>query len=309
LNNKTGLIKRKLHLAQQWVLLKLLSRTHLFDQRIRYSDLSPALYRILQMHPDDRVAAFRDCVEEQQVFPASPVEEIDKIVNFSAYLRDSWMASKAAAVKEGALVLDAGAGQCQYKPLFSHANYKAQDFAQYQGNDHGLLKETWKYPVLDYICDITQIPVADCTFDVVVCTEVLEHVPDPIAALKEICRLTQEGGTLLISAPLGSGMHQEPYHYYGGFSKYFYEKYLAEFGCEIIEIKPVGGLLRHVAQEIHRVARTIELSGDTMSIAQRYLMTDWLPRFLSNRDDAYFVQEFTVGYLVEARKLSRNQSF
>lgn len=307
MSNIIDLMGRALRLAQQWVLLRLLSRENLFDQRLRYSDLAPALQRIFQMHPVDRVAMFLDCVEDQRRVPFVSEQKIDEIINFSAYLRNSWIASKAATVDRGALVLDAGAGQCQYKPLFDHAHYRAQDFAQYQGNDHGLLKESWEYPELDYICDIKNIPVADCTFDVVLCTEVLEHVPDPIAALKEICRVTQEGGRLFISAPLGSGVHQAPYHFYGGFSRHFFEKYLTEFGCEIIEIKPIGGLLRHVAQEVHRVARTIELSGDSIPMMQRYIMTDWLPHFLNTRDDFYFIPEFTVGYLVEARKTSCNR--
>lgn len=227
---------------------------------------------------------------------------IDELVNFSAYWRNDWVAQKAASVPAGARVLDAGAGQCQYKPLFAHARYQAQDFAQYGGTEQGPLQETWQYPKLDYVCDITSIPVEDGSFDAVICTEVLEHVPDPVAAVRELCRVTREGGRLFISAPLGSGIHQEPYHYFGGFSPYFYKKYLEAFGCEIVEIRPLGGLFRHVAQEVHRAARTMEADGEAMTGERRYVMMDWLPRMLSEMDNKYFVEQFTVGYLVEARK-------
>lgn len=229
-------------------------------------------------------------------------ESIDQMVNFSAYWRNEWVAQKAASLPAGAKVLDAGAGQCQYKQDFAHTRYEAQDFAQYGGTEQGPLQETWNYPKLDYVCDITSIPVDDGSFDAVICTEVLEHVPDPVAAVRELCRVTREGGRLFISAPLGSGIHQEPYHYFGGFSPYFYEKYLADFGCEIVEIKPLGGLFRHVAQEVHRAARTMEADGQAMTSERRYVMMDWLPRMLSEMDEKYFVEQFTVGYLVEARK-------
>ena len=40
-----------------------------------------------------------------------------------------------------------------------------------------------------YVCPIEKIPVADETFDFVLCTQVLEHVPDPLAAAIEMRRV------------------------------------------------------------------------------------------------------------------------
>ena len=51
----------------------------------------------------------------------------DDVVNVSANFRDPWVASKAASLKEGTRILDAGAGECRYKHLFAHCDYKAQD--------------------------------------------------------------------------------------------------------------------------------------------------------------------------------------
>lgn len=233
---------------------------------------------------------------------ATGQDDIDRLINFSAFWRDEWVARKAAEVPAGARVLDAGAGQCRYKPLFAHTDYKAQDFAQYEGSDDGPLQETWNYGAIDYVCDITEIPVASGSFDVVLCTEVLEHVPNPVLALRELARVTAPGGRLLLTAPLGSGVHQEPYHFYGGFSAYFYQRFLEEYGCEVIETRPLGGLLRHVAQEVHRTGRTFAEHGRSLTPEQQYVVMDWLPRVLSGADDDCFVEQFTVGYMVEARK-------
>ena len=227
--------------------------------------------------------------------------EVDKIANFSAYLRDAWVAKKAMLVKKDAKVLDAGAGQCQYKSLFSHTNYYAQDFAQYEGNESGPLKETWAYGKLDYICDITDIPVDDNTFDVVICTEVLEHLSNPVGALKELARVLTPGGSILITAPLGSGVHQEPYHFYGGFSPYFYQHYLSQFGIEIVEITPIGGLMKNVAQETLRVARELTAQHQLNEI-EKVIFESWLPNKLYNLDDKYLIEQFTVGYLLEGKK-------
>ena len=272
-----------------------------FFRQITTDSISSIASAILKRDPHARQFVLRKILNDKLTSPISS-NEIDSIVNFSSYWRDEWVAQQAALIPLGALVLDAGAGQGRYKSLFSHTRYHAQDFAQYKGDSDGPLRETWDYAPLDYVCDITDIPVGDNFFDVVICTEVLEHLPNPIAALQELSRVTKSGGKLIVTAPLGSGIHQEPYHFYGGFSPFFYQKYLTEFGFEINEIKPIGGLMRHVSQEIYRAANIIDNRGTLLNDEIRYVMKDWLPRLLSEVDQEYFINQFTVGYLVSAIK-------
>lgn len=227
----------------------------------------------------------------------------DEVVNFNARTRNSWVAHKASRLKQGTRVLDAGAGECQYAPLFRHCEYKTQDFSQYAGTPSGTLSEEWNYGKIDYVCDIVKIPVPDASFDVVLCTEVLEHVPNPIETIKELARVLAPGGTLLLTAPLSSAIHQQPYHYYGGYSPFFYKKFLPDFGVDIIEITPVGGLMKHVAQEVSRVGRILEeRAPEKLSLLLKLTLMCWLPKSLAKIDEDVFVEEFTVGYLVEAKK-------
>ncbi len=164
------------------------------------------------------------------------------------------MAIRAREIPSGSLVLDAGAGACPYRPLFSHCDYKTQDFKKLA--DKQLLGPTG-YGELDYVCDIHDIPVADASFDVVLCTEVLEHVPEPIKVVREFARILKKGGKLLLTAPLSSGLHQEPYHFYGGFTPYWYKKFLTEAGFERITIEPNGGFFKYLGQETVRLARML----------------------------------------------------
>lgn len=46
-----------------------------------------------------------------------------------------------------------------------------------------------------------QLPFPDGTFDVVLCTEVLEHTPDPAAVVKELVRVAGPGGRVVVSIP------------------------------------------------------------------------------------------------------------
>jgi SAM-dependent methyltransferase len=62
----------------------------------------------------------------------------------------------------------------------------------------------------DYIADLcennaTLIP--DQSFDLVVCTEVLEHTLQPFRAVAEIQRMLRPGGLLLLSAPFNFRIH------------------------------------------------------------------------------------------------------
>lgn len=227
---------------------------------------------------------------------------LEAIHDFNQRERDRWMSAKAAATPAGAAVLDVGAGTCPYRPLFAHCRYTAHDFKAYEGVKLGGGRE---YGDIDLVGEITEIPAPDASFDAVICTEVLEHVPDPVGALKEMIRLLLPGGRLLLTAPLGSGLHQEPYHYYGGFTRHFYERFLPELGVEITELRPNGGFFRHLAQECARTSWTFEqhraFHGDRAE-AVRELFHEHLPRYLYAMDEQFMIEAFTVGYFVEGMK-------
>jgi ubiquinone/menaquinone biosynthesis C-methylase UbiE len=49
--------------------------------------------------------------------------------------------------------------------------------------------------------DITALPFADNSFDVVICSEVLEHIPDDAKAMSELVRIVKPGKILAVSVP------------------------------------------------------------------------------------------------------------
>lgn len=174
-------------------------------------------------------------------------------------VRVKWIEETLKKIPEGLTILDAGAGECQFKKFCGHLKYIAQDFAQYHGDgEAGLQTGTWDNSKLDIISDILSIPLPDHSVDAVMCTEVLEHIPDPAGAIKEFARLVKPGGYLLITAPFTSLTHFAPYYFSSGLSRYFYEKYLTENGFEIIEIVLNGNFFEFVAQENRRIKSVAE---------------------------------------------------
>ncbi|MDH4129787.1 MAG: class I SAM-dependent methyltransferase [Spirochaetota bacterium] len=176
--------------------------------------------------------------------------------------RDHWLEIALLNIPTGLRILDAGAGELQYKKFCSHLNYVSQDFAQYDGKGdyRGLQTKTWNQTKLDIISDITNIPEPDESFDVIMCIEVFEHIPNPVLAIKEFSRLIKKGGQLIITAPFCSLTHFAPYHFYTGFNRYFYETHLPAFGFEIVDLEANGNFFEYIAQEVRRIP----------SIAERY---------------------------------------
>jgi len=232
-----------------------------------------------------------------------------ELLSFNVVRRDRWIAQQAGALQAGTKVLDVGAGSCPYRHLFAHCKYETQDFVALRGDQ----LRNGGYGDIDYVCDLTAIPVPPGSFEAVLCTEVLEHHPEPIAVVKELGRVLVPGGQLILTAPLGSGIHQEPYHYYGGYTPWWYERFLKEAGFEDITIAPNEGSLRSFGQESLRFVLTTNPFGSMLPIATRLL---WLPLWIVLAPllgiilpmvckwlDQYDVeQRFTVGYHVSARR-------
>lgn len=167
--------------------------------------------------------------------------------------RQNWIKNQLQSIPAGLKILDAGAGECQYKRHCSHLNYTSQDFNQYdgKGDGTGIQNGEWDYSQIDIVSDIINMPVEAASFDVVLCTEVLEHIPDPMAAIKEFSRVLKPGGKLIITAPFCSITHFAPYHYSTGFSRYFYEHWFQENNIAIESIDYNGNYFEYIAQEMH----------------------------------------------------------
>ena len=226
--------------------------------------------------------------------------------NINPRIRDEWIRKIAISIPKGSKIIDISSGNRPYMSLFSHCEYKSHEFVGNEDILDAFRGETeknkdWNH---DYYGDITDLPIDEETFDYVLCTEVLEHVPEPIKAMKELTRICKKGGKLIITAPFTSGIHQEPYHFYAGFSPYFYEYVATQNNLTIIEIESQGDMFKLLSWFTH-FAMQFRLPGSDSFIVNTvsyYMQTFYLTMSDLFGDKSGNLIEsskhFTIGYCV-----------
>lgn len=204
-----------------------------------------------------------------------------------------FVADHAQTIPRGARVLDAGAGAAPYRVLFEHTDYVTSDWA---GSMHDEALAS------DIVAPLDQLPVADASFDVVVATEVLEHVRDPEAALRELHRVLRSGGQLWLTVPFVWELHEEP-HDFARYTAYALEHLLQSAGFTAVDVRPVGGWFS-VAGQLLRNFGSMTGRGQSASLAGRGLLAGlaWCGSRLGRLDRADRRQGLPLGYTATAVK-------
>lgn len=187
----------------------------------------------------------------------NPHRRFKKLID-NQIIRDEWIADQLKMIPTGSKILDAGCGSQRYRKSCGHLRYYAQDFGKYrfdQKDSFAARNETYRYGHLDYRGDIWNIDEKDSSFDVILCTEVFEHILYPNETIQEFHRLLKSKGKLILTAPSNCLRHMDPYYYYTGFSDRYFEAILVQKGFTDIEVQPVGSYHRWLFVEVARCMR------------------------------------------------------
>ena len=162
------------------------------------------------------------------------------LFNSSRWYLEKWVADASRVGRDKSFrVLDAGAGIAPYRKYFEHVTYETADFGEVD-------KE---YSELDYTCRLEELPMADETYDLVLCTQVLEHVPEPLPVLREIRRVLKPGGQAWVSAPLFYEEHEAPYDFYR-YTRYAWRRMAAEAGFSVESLEWLEGYYGTVSYQL-----------------------------------------------------------
>jgi SAM-dependent methyltransferase len=168
-------------------------------------------------------------------------------MNSSRVYLDAFVRRAAGTVGAGALVLDAGAGHSPYRDHFAHVTYETADFEKVPGK---------RYARSDYVCDLAEIPVEDDRYELVVLTQVLEHLREPSTVLIELRRVLKPGGRLWASTPLFYEEHDAPYDYFR-YTQHGLRHLFDKAGFVDIDIEWLEGYLGTLSYEADVAARAV----------------------------------------------------
>lgn len=173
--------------------------------------------------------------------------------NSSRWHLERWVAVAARVGTDKSFrVLDAGAGKAPYRKHFDHVTYETADFGEVDK----------KYADLDYLCRLEELPMADATYDLVLCSQVLEHIPEPVAVLKEIRRVLKPDGQMWVSAPLFYEEHETPYDF-NRYTQFAWQRMAVDAGLTVESIYWLEGYYGTISYQL--------------SMASRALPAVWLP--------------------------------
>lgn len=197
--------------------------------------------------------------------------------------------SKASKFAHGKL-LDVGCGQMPYKTIF------LSRVRQYIGIDK-------HSSAADIKEDFLKATIPAKSYDTVLCTQVLEHTPDPLAFLININKLLKKNGVLILTAPFTGYLHEAPHDYYR-YTKYGLQYMLRNANFRIVYIKAEGNWITSIGQEIiSYLEPTFNLF--LLKYPKRLLQLSilWLIKALSHLPERFIKSQYsTINYIVVAKK-------
>ena len=199
---------------------------------------------------------------------------------YKPLIRDLEFAVKKYA---GEKILDIGCGNKPYQEMFQGIT------KEYVGCD--VVQSDQKK--VDVICEATKIPLPDSSFDTVFSTQVIEHVEDHQALVKEAFRLLKPGGHFIVSGPMYWHLHEEPYDYFR-FTKHGFRYILEKNRFIVMDVLSNGGKWALLGQVIiHTMpARLVRLR----------LYRVFVNRIFSYLDRKYYNDFNTMNYVVVGKK-------
>lgn len=151
-------------------------------------------------------------------------------------------------MREGMKVLDAGSGRLPEQTLRGEilatgAQLETLDFCAGDG--------------VDFVGDVSALPFEAERYDIVLSTQVLEHVQDPQKVCSEMARVLKPGGHLFLTTPQSSPIHNEPWNYFN-FTHYGLALLFEKAGLQVVKKEAQGGHFTLLAFQLHWTARYLQ---------------------------------------------------
>jgi len=210
-------------------------------------------------------------------------------------LVDEFFFQRAAELSPHAKTLDLGGNKIQLRGKFHIQNYEFDVTC--------LNISTAKKP--DIQADAFALPLGANYFDVVICSEVLEHLREPRLAVSQAHRVLRPGGIFLITVPFFYRMHGDPEDF-GRYTSQYWDALLADVGFRLISIE-FQGLFYLVITDILKQYLNYKIRNPVLRIVSS-LPVGWLQKIATHLEGKpavvadNFLSSFTTGFGIIAKK-------
>jgi len=191
-------------------------------------------------------------------------------------------------------MLDVGCGQKQYEFIFKN------NVESYTGLD--LPGTELKNGKADVFGDVQDLSFEPNSFDTILCTQVLEHVPDPKKAIEEMSRVLKPGGVLLLTVPMVDVLHELPHDYYR-YTEFGLKYMLETAGLNIVHLRRMGNLWRVIGFLLTNSIFNSSLFGNNIVVRTfKRMLCVPISFGFSVLDDINKGTLITYGYCIVAKK-------
>jgi SAM-dependent methyltransferase len=152
---------------------------------------------------------------------------------------------------------------------------------------------------LDKTCDLTGvIPYPDGSFDTILLSDVLEHLPEPMNCWREMSRVLAPGGKVLLNVPFYYQLHEEPHDYYR-YTEFALRRFAENSGFEVVHLEPIAGAVEVLADLVAKLLVRSSLPG---ARAVQSLAWNFARSGIGSRVAQRTGKRFPLGYFMIAQK-------
>lgn len=155
---------------------------------------------------------------------------------------------------------------------------------------------------IDEFCDLSKVlPFGNESFDTVLSSDVIEHLPDPALAFREMGRVLRPGGKLILNTPFLYMLHETPFDFYRH-TRYSLQRLTDLAGLDVLELDEIGGLVDVVADLAGKALSTLPVAGSVLSSTIQTAVLAFGNTSLGGRARRASAPRFPLGYFLVAQK-------
>lgn len=155
---------------------------------------------------------------------------------------------------------------------------------------------------IDRCCDLSQpLPFETGSFDTIVLSDVLEHVPEPDLLWREMTRVLAPRGKVIMNVPFYYSVHAHPHDYYR-YTNFALERFVKMNRLELVCLEAFGGLPEILADLFGKTLSKLRFVGPPLAMAVQGAVGAFGRTRLGARVARTSSRHFPFGYFMIAQR-------